>query len=150
METQKYKRFLLFQPENIEVGDPRWIGAWWLGYVAFAGFFIVIGMILIMFPRRMYGKQQMKREESIKAGHLPSSDNEIKFTFKGYFIATFKLLTNKVFIVTVMALTVKMLFSIGMVSFLIKIMILKFGVAPSKAGFMLGIALLPSLISKDS
>lgn len=95
----------------------------------------------------MHGKQQKKREASIKAGHLPSSDERIKFTFKGYFIATFKLLTNKVLVITIMALTIRMLFSMGMITFLIKIMIVKFGVEPSKVGFMLGIALLPSIIS---
>ena len=55
---------------------------------------------------------------------------------------------NKVFMCAVMGVTIRMLYTIGLFTFLIKILILKFGVDASKAGQTLGIIMVPSLIGK--
>ena len=102
----------------------------------------------MLFPRRMHGKETLKRQQSIQSGHLPAADKNIKYSFKGYFLATFKLVLNKVFMFAILALAVRLIFSVGMVTFIIKVMILKFGIEPSKAGSVLGIALAPTLIGK--
>ena len=60
------------------------------------------------------------------------------------------LIKNKVFMLSVMGITIKMLYTIGMFTFLIKILVIKFGVPPSKAGQTLGIIMAPSLIGKFS
>ena len=128
--------------------DPRWIGAWWLGYVIFSGLLFISGILIILFPKRIHGKAQIKREQSIKAGHLPSRDKRIKYTFKGYIFASFKLLTNKVLLLSILAVTTKMLYIISVFTFVVKFLILKFGVEPTKAGMVFGVAMVPSLISK--
>lgn len=33
--------------------DPRWLGAWWLGFVIFGAAGIIVGLPLIFFPKRM-------------------------------------------------------------------------------------------------
>eukprot|EP00111_Clytia_hemisphaerica_P005496 TCONS_00015937-protein len=132
-------------PEGVAIGDPRWVGAWWLGYVAFFGIFIIAGFFLFLFPKRLNSKQAKKREKSIKMGQLPGEE-QMKFTFKGYLKSMFSLCKNRVFMLIVFGTTVRMLYTIGMFTFLIKILILKFGVAPSKAGQSLGFIMMPSLI----
>jgi len=87
----------------------------------------------------------MKREKSIKLGQLPA-ESEMNYTFKGYLESMLGLCKNKVFMLTVFGATVKLLYTIGMVTFLIKILILKFGIEPSKAGQTLGMIMIPSLI----
>ena len=48
----------------------------------------------------------------------------------------------------VLGVTIRMLYTIGLFTFLIKILILKFGVDASKAGQTLGIIMVPSLIGE--
>ena len=55
---------------------------------------------------------------------------------------------NKVFMFAVLGVTIRMLYTIGLFTFLIKILILKFGVDASKAGKTLGIIMVPSLIGE--
>lgn len=80
-------------------------------------------------------------------GQLPGEE-KMKFSFKGYLKSMFSLCRNKVFMLIVFGTTIRMLYTIGMFTFLIKILILKFGVAPSKAGQSLGFIMMPSLIGE--
>ena len=79
----------------------------------------------------------------MKAGDIRKDDKSIQYTFKGFLGATLKLCKNKLLMLIIMALTTRSIFIIGMVSFLVKILILKFGVAPLKASTALGIILTP-------
>ena len=61
--------------------DPRWIGAWWMGFVSLFGILIISGTLLLLFPKQMKDGR-IKRDAAIKEGHLPSSDDNIKYTIK--------------------------------------------------------------------
>ena len=41
---------------DITPSDPRWIGAWWLGFLVFGSFAVVFSIPLMCFPRRMRAK----------------------------------------------------------------------------------------------
>jgi solute carrier organic anion transporter family, member 5A len=46
--------------------DPRWIGAWWLGYVAFAFAMILLSPIICMFPKILPRGALRRKQELLK------------------------------------------------------------------------------------
>ena len=134
--------------KDLKASDPRWIGAWWLGYVCFFGLFLICGIALILFPKKMI-RSSLKRQKSIKDGHLPASDNKVEYTLKGYLKQTLKLCTNKIFMLISIGMAIKTFYGAGLITFLAKFLVLKFGVLPQNAGIILGALLLPSLTGKS-
>lgn len=63
------------------VRDPRWIGAWWLGFIVFGISALVVSIPLMCFPKRMPSRKNKaadrKREEQ------STSKSGIKETIKG-------------------------------------------------------------------
>ena len=126
--------------------DHRWIGAWWLGFVTMSGLFVISGFVIILYPKQMQGG--LKRKEAIRVGHLPTSDEGVVYTFKGYLQECFKLCLNKIFILMVFGTTVQAIYGGGLFGFVIKILILKFGVSHAKASIVIGIALILAMVGK--
>ena len=129
------------------MSDPRWIGAWWLGFVSLFGILIISGTLLLLFPKQMKDGK-LKRDAAIKKGHLPSPDDKIQYTIKGFFMESIKIMLNKAFILATLALTAKALFAIGMTAFLEKILVVKFGVNSYKASMLIGFFLTFGMICK--
>ena len=128
--------------------DPRWIGAWWLGYV-FSGALLVLSCVILLgFPRELPGARE-RREQCIKEGNLPSKDEKIKETFKDMIPATWQLLKNPVFVFNALALTASTFFGAALLPFISKILYLKFDLNPAKAGMMIGIAVIPGTIGNE-
>ena len=127
--------------------DPRWVGAWWIGYVIAGAFLIVSCVILLGFPRDLPGARE-RREKVIEEGNLPSKDEKIKETFRDIIPATLKLLKNPVFVFNALAVTASTFFGAALVPFLPKILDLKFALTPSMAGLMMGTAVVPASIGK--
>ncbi len=59
--TMKVFSDTLMTPE-----DPRWIGAWWLGFLVFGAIAIVLATPMMCFPRRLAGSWRNKMEDSTK------------------------------------------------------------------------------------
>lgn len=104
--------------------------------------FFISGFLLLLFPKETTYAKKFRRE-LMKAGDIRKDDKSIQYTFKGFLAATLKLCKNKLLMLIVMALTTRSIFIIGMVSFLVKILILKFGVVSLKASTALGSILIP-------
>ncbi|XP_041484537.1 solute carrier organic anion transporter family member 2A1-like [Lytechinus variegatus] len=52
--------------------DPRWIGAWWLGYLVYAGLFILLALPYFLFPKKW--PLQLKEDE-IELETKPETNN---------------------------------------------------------------------------
>jgi hypothetical protein len=48
--------FALFDSIDITFVDPRWVGAWWLGFVISVAGFVIIAVPLFGFPKRLPGE----------------------------------------------------------------------------------------------
>lgn len=46
--------------------DPRWIGAWWIGYVFFAAAMILLSPIICMFPKMLPRGALRRKQELMK------------------------------------------------------------------------------------
>ena len=133
-----------WQPKGVHLtpGDPRWIGAWWLGYVIGGSILIFSFMALLGFPRELPGARE-KRDKLMKEGILPTKDEKIKEKLNGMIPATWQLLKNPVFIFNALALTASSFVGVGIAPFIVKVFYIKFNLNPAMAGLVMGIALIP-------
>lgn len=130
---------------NLKPNDAEWVGAWWLGFVTISILFMMTGVVILLYPKRLKSGDQ-KRKEAIKVGHLLPSDTRVVYNFKGYLEECFKLCLNKIFMLMVFGTTIQAIYGAGMFGFLIKVLILKFGVTPVKASIVMGIALIIAMM----
>ncbi|KAJ7394332.1 hypothetical protein OS493_000136 [Desmophyllum pertusum] len=135
------------QPEgsNLTPEDPRWIGAWWLGYLAGGTILLPISGLLIGFPRELPGAKSI-REQALKEGHVPKKDEKIQGKLKDILPATLQLIKAPVLFFNTLAITTSSLFGAGIASFLAKILQLKFGLSPITAGIVIGVVLVPGTV----
>ncbi|KAH3710165.1 hypothetical protein DPMN_069634 [Dreissena polymorpha] len=53
------KRVLVSNPAvDISPKDPRWLGAWWLGFLVFGGFALIFSVPTMCFPRYLKSKKR--------------------------------------------------------------------------------------------
>lgn len=116
------------------------MGAWWLGFVTLSGIFVFVGAMFALFPRQIRNGKE-KRDKAIERGELPAPDKKMEFTIKGYLLGCLNLCRNKVFILGSFGLTVKTIYAVGMAGFILKIIVIKFGISQVKAGTMIGVTI---------
>ena len=140
----------IFQPEgfNLTARDPRWIGAWWLGFVIFGIFIFIFSLLLLGFPRELPGAKEM-REEHIKKGNIRKKKNSSKPTLKQLLPELKDILTNWTFLFNTLGLTATLLYVGALVPFYPKILLLKFGLTPEMIGYVMGALMTPSMASKS-
>lgn len=70
--------FSFFQPPglNLTPRDPRWVGAWWLGFFVFSWMLVLSGAFLLCFPKEM-PKFKVKRAKALQEGNLLQADTDI-------------------------------------------------------------------------
>ena len=81
-------------------------------------------------------------------GELPSADKHVQYTVKGYLRGCLQLVYNKVFILGTLGLTIKTIYAVGMAGFVLKIIVIKFGVSQVKAGMVIGVSIFLAMTSK--
>ena len=135
--------FFCPKPKGLDITpkDPRWVGAWWLGYVI-GGVLLALGSFFLLgFPRELPGSREM-REKAINEGNLPKRDDKIKGNIKDIIPATIMLLKNPTFLCNTLAVTCGSLFGGGIATFIAKFSQTKFGVSSSELGVALGLVII--------
>uniref|UniRef100_A0A1E1XJ76 Solute carrier organic anion transporter family member n=1 Tax=Amblyomma aureolatum TaxID=187763 RepID=A0A1E1XJ76_9ACAR len=52
----------------VQPGDPRWVGAWWFGYI-FIGLGIVVSTLpMLFFPKKIRSKSEANKEDAVSKG----------------------------------------------------------------------------------
>lgn len=134
----------LIQPPGVELtpDDPRWIGAWWLGYF-FGGLLLLCTSIALLgYPKEMPGARE-RRMAAIKEGLLPPKDEHIQGRLKDILPATKAILTNKTFMLNTCAFCCTTLIATGLGPFVSKFIQSQFGKSSSTAGILSGIVIIP-------
>lgn len=125
----------LSQPPGVDItpDDPRWIGAWWLGYF-FGGLLLLCTSIALLgYPKEMPGAQE-RRMAAIKEGLLPARDEHIQGRLRDILPATKAILTNKTFMLNTWAFCCTTLIATGLGPFVSKFIQSQFGKSSSTAG----------------
>ncbi|XP_078358479.1 solute carrier organic anion transporter family member 4A1-like [Oculina patagonica] len=134
----------LIQPPGVDLtpDDPRWIGAWWLGYF-FGGLLLLCTSIALLgYPKEMPGARE-QRMAAIKEGLLPPRDEHIQGRLKDILPATKAILTNKTFMLNTCAFCCTTLIATGLGPFVSKFIQSQFGKSSSTAGILSGIVIIP-------
>ncbi|XP_048736475.1 solute carrier organic anion transporter family member 2B1-like [Ostrea edulis] len=121
---------------QMTVRDPRWIGAWWLGFIVFGISALVVSIPLMCFPKRMPSRKNKaadrKREEQ------STSKSGIKETIKDLTRKVIRILTNARFTVNLIAVCIVLFIVGGFIAFTPKYLETQFFIPAWYANVLLG------------
>ncbi|XP_005533017.1 PREDICTED: solute carrier organic anion transporter family member 4C1 isoform X1 [Pseudopodoces humilis] len=137
-------------PESTKVDqdDPRWLGAWWIGFLAC---FFAIWLLIIpfsCFPRRLPGTATIQAEK-VSETHDDGSQvlvqtSNIGKSFKDFPMALMILLRNPVLMSLIIASSSEALVATGFATFLPKFIENQFGKSSSFSATLGGLVLIPA------
>ncbi|XP_028402271.1 solute carrier organic anion transporter family member 4A1-like isoform X2 [Dendronephthya gigantea] len=131
---------------NLTPQDPRWISAWWIGFLGPAGLSFLVGVINLGMPEHISSQLNDAEIEEIKR----IDDKERDLTLKEKVLKIPKilgeLLTNWTFVFNSLAFNSTLMFAEGLAPFIAKILILRFGVKIQDVGKVLNISIVPPLV----
>ncbi|XP_004949364.1 solute carrier organic anion transporter family member 4C1 isoform X2 [Gallus gallus] len=137
-------------PESTQMDqdDPRWLGAWWIGFLAcfFAMWFLIIPFSC--FPKYLPGTAKIQAEK-ISETHNDGSEalveaKNIGKNFRDFPIALLILLKNPVLMSLILASTSEALVATGFATFLPKFIENQFGMTSSFSATLGGLVLVPA------
>ncbi|XP_046584239.1 solute carrier organic anion transporter family member 2A1-like [Haliotis rubra] len=118
-------------PTSLTPQDPRWIGAWWLGFLVFGGVSVVTAVPLFFFPKKIKGRQ-----------FVPSDDDKEQ-TFCGKVkdlpLSLFRVVSNPVYTVNNLAMVTGTIAAVGLISFGAKYLETIFNIPAWKSNLFLGV-----------
>ncbi|NXD05198.1 SO4C1 protein, partial [Certhia familiaris] len=133
---------------KVDQDDPRWLGAWWIGFVAcfFAVWFLIIPFSC--FPRHLPGTAKIQAEK-ISETHDDGSQilvqaNNIGKSFRDFPVALLILLRNPVLMSLIIASSSEALVATGFATFLPKFIENQFGKPSSVSATLGGLVLIPA------
>ncbi|XP_065600285.1 solute carrier organic anion transporter family member 4C1-like [Cyrtonyx montezumae] len=137
-------------PESTQMDqdDPRWLGAWWIGFLAcfFAIWFLIIPFSC--FPKYLPGTAKIQAEK-ISETHNDGSEalvetKNVGKNFKDFPVALMILLKNPVLMSLIIASTSEALVATGFATFLPKFIENQFGKTSSFSAVLGGFVLIPA------
>ncbi|CAG0924004.1 unnamed protein product [Notodromas monacha] len=137
-------RFYVFpggNPGGIRLEDPRWVGAWWLGFVLIGASLVLPACLIFLFPKKIpkannayhFNVEMAKKEiAKLHAGNILVR-RKIPSVMK-------RVLTNKLFMFHLIALNFQLLANVGFFTFSPKYLESQFRVSAATSNLAIGVA----------
>nr|XP_056704794.1 solute carrier organic anion transporter family member 4C1 [Euleptes europaea] len=128
---------------DITPDDPRWVGAWWVAFVACSfGTWLLVAPFSY-FPRRLPGTERIKAEKVSEAHRGGKGHKDIGNNITNFPKTLWSLLKNPVLMCLVIAASVEALVATGFATFLPKFIENQFGFSSSYSATLGGVVLIP-------
>nr|XP_019583488.1 PREDICTED: solute carrier organic anion transporter family member 4C1 [Rhinolophus sinicus] len=137
----------LGQSTDITEDDPRWLGAWWIGFLLAWLFAWSLIIPFSCFPKHLPGTAKIQEG---KASQTHQNNSSVQYTdenfgksFKDFPVALKNLMRNTVFMCLVISTSSEALVTTGFATFLPKFIESQFGLSSSFAAILGGAVLIP-------
>ncbi|XP_005893284.2 solute carrier organic anion transporter family member 1B3 [Bos mutus] len=137
--------------------DSRWVGAWWLGFLA-AGLIAIISSIPFFFLPKTLNKPNkekkasassvslpMKNEEKSQMASLTKTGQNVTDTVTGFLQSLKSILTNPLYVLTLFLTLLQASSHIGSITYVFKYVEQQYGNSASETSILLGFISIPSL-----
>ncbi|XP_055995112.1 solute carrier organic anion transporter family member 4C1 [Sorex fumeus] len=143
-----YIDFGMGQSIDITEDDPRWLGAWWIGFLLVWLFAWSLIIPFSCFPKHLPGTAQIQegkisQTHQNKSSSVQTSDENFGKSFKDFPAALKNLMRNTVFMCLVLSTSSEALVTTGFATFLPKFIENQFGLSSSFAATLGGAILIP-------
>ncbi|XP_045141127.1 solute carrier organic anion transporter family member 4C1 [Echinops telfairi] len=137
-----------YQCASITEADPRWLGAWWIGFLLSWIFAWSLIIPFSCFPKHLPGTEKIQAGKICQAHQNSSNSTQqenVNFgkSFKDFPAALKNLTRNTVFMCLVLSTTSEALITTGFATFLPKFIENQFGISSSFAATLGGAILIP-------
>ncbi|XP_074482145.1 solute carrier organic anion transporter family member 1C1 [Sebastes fasciatus] len=133
--------------------DARWVGAWWMGFIASSALLLISSIPFWFLPRSLPkqkgddGKPTPALETLDGTEDVPNNHHNLKLTdiAKGFFPSLKRLLGTPTYFLLLCGSILKFNSFIGLFTFKAKYMEQQFGQSASRANFLIGVLNLPAV-----
>ncbi|XP_038051578.1 solute carrier organic anion transporter family member 5A1-like [Patiria miniata] len=150
-------------PVQAQLGDPNWLGAWWLSFAMVGVLLLIVGVPIMMFPkkirRRVKKAKDGERRKSEEAQEGEGGEDENMAGMyrlnvhedgggrcayvKGFLNALRRLVTNLTFMSLLLGVCAMLSSVVGIIVFMVKYLETQFGLPASTAPMLFGIIMPP-------
>ncbi|XP_062830476.1 solute carrier organic anion transporter family member 2B1 [Anolis carolinensis] len=140
---------------HINNKDPRWVGAWWLGFILTASIVAISSIPYFFFPRELPKEEEVPRKtiaemakaelkEELRIKHREVESLPLKQFIKLFPMIFFRTIKNPIFAVVIFALFNLSGMIAGLATFMAKFLEQQFTLTASLANMIIGAVQLPS------
>ncbi|ESO98163.1 hypothetical protein LOTGIDRAFT_239068 [Lottia gigantea] len=132
---------------NVTPEDPRWVGAWWIGFLVAAILNLIVALPLFLFGKELPSAKHVREtriSEAYGAEKSQTNPVKIKRSLKHFMKVVTKLLKNPCFVFLALSMLTEGAIIGGSATFLPKVIEMEFRVSASLAAIYTGIAVVPS------
>ncbi|KAI8494168.1 hypothetical protein Bbelb_279280 [Branchiostoma belcheri] len=118
--------------------DPRWVGAWWAGFLVCSAAFCLVSVPFFMMPNEMKHRDKRYQKTVEQRSRQPKQKLSTKEIIRGIPLALKRLVLNGVYMGVVFCVVSELSAGHGLATFKAKFMEVQYSLTASQANFLVG------------